>query len=63
MKSNDLETRILTGLFKIKFLKYGICVVYKLEHHENLMKIVVISARAENKVYDEAGIRRFKHNI
>lgn len=57
------EGNNLTGLFKIKFLKYGIRVVYKLERRENLMKIVVISARAENKVYDEAGSRRSKHNL
>jgi len=51
----------LTGLFKIKFLKYGIRVVYKLEHQNGIMKIIVVSARAENKVYDEAGRRRAKH--
>lgn len=53
----------LTGLFKIKFLKYGIRVVYKLERQDNLMKIIVISARAENKVYDEADSRREKHTL
>lgn len=53
----------LTGLFKIKFLKYGIRVVYKLERQDNLMKIIVISARAENKVYDEADSRREKHSL
>lgn len=52
-----------TGLFKIKFLKYGIRVVYKLERHDNSMKVIVISAGAENKVYDEAGSRRTKHNL
>ena len=53
----------LTGLFKIKFLKYGIRVVYKLERQDNLMKIIVISARAENKIYDEADSRREKHTL
>lgn len=57
------EGNNLTGLFKIKFLKYGIRVVYKLEHQDNIMKIVVVSARAENKVYDEAGNRRAKHDL
>ena len=57
------EGNNLTGLFKIKFLKYGIRVVYKLEHQDNVMKIIVISARAENKVYDEAGSRRLKHDL
>lgn len=57
------EGNNLTGLFKIKFLKYGIRVVYKLERQGNIMKIVVVSARAENKVYDEAGNRRAKHDL
>lgn len=39
----------------------GIRVVYKLEHQNGIMKIIVVSARAENKVYDEAGRRRAKH--
>lgn len=57
------EGNNLTGLFKIKFLKYGIRVVYKLEYQANLMKIVVVSVRAENKVYDEAGSRRSKYHL
>lgn len=57
------EKNNLTGLFKIKFLKYGIRVVYKLERQDKVMKIIVISARAENKVYDEAGSRRIIYNL
>lgn len=57
------EGNNLTGLFKIKFLKYGVRVVYKLERQANLMKVVVVSVRAENKVYNEAGSRRIKHNL
>ena len=53
----------LTGLFKIKFLKYGIRVVYKLEFEDGIMKIIIVSARADNKVYDEAGIRRTRHQL
>ena len=53
----------LTGLFKIKFLKYGIRVVYKLEFEGGIMKIIIISARADNKVYDEAGLRRMRHHL
>ena len=48
----------LTGLFKIKFLKYGIRVVYKLERQNGIMKIIIVSARADNKVYDDAERRR-----
>ena len=57
------EGKNLTGLFKIKFLKYGIRVVYKLECQDNVMKIIVISARDENKVYNEASNRRTKYNL
>lgn len=57
------EGNNLTGLFKIKFLKYGIRVVYKLERQDGIMKVIVVSARAENKVYDEAGNRRDKHEL
>ena len=57
------EGNNLTGLFKIKFLKYGVRVVYKLERQDNIMKIIVISVRAENKVYDEAENRRLKHDL
>ena len=53
----------LTGLFKIKFLKYGIRVVYKLEFEDGIMKIIIVSARADNKVYDEAGIRRTRRQL
>lgn len=53
----------LTGLFKIKFLKYGIRVVYKLEQADGVMKVIVISARAENYAYNEAGIRRKKYTL
>lgn len=50
----------LTGLFKIKYRDIGIRVVYKLvedtKTHE--MFILVISARADNEVYDLAGKRK-----
>ena len=41
------EGNNLTGLYKIKFVKYGIRVVYKLERSEKVMKVIVISARSE----------------
>ena len=53
----------LTGLFKIKFLKYGIRVVYKLERQDSIMKIIIVSARADNKVYDDAGRRRESYGL
>lgn len=50
----------LSGLLKIKYRDIGIRVVYKLvedeETHE--MYILVISARADNEVYNLAGKRK-----
>lgn len=53
--SNDL-----TGLLKIKYRDIGIRVVYKLVEDEKTheMYILVISARADNEVYDLAGKRK-----
>ena len=50
----------LTGLLKIKYRDIGIRVVYKLVEDERTheMFILVISARADNEVYDLAGKRR-----
>jgi len=44
----------LTGCCKIKLLKLGIRVVYKLIREDDVMKIVVIAARADDEVYDIA---------
>lgn len=50
----------LTGLFKIKYRDIGIRVVYKLveDIKTHQMFILVISARADNEVYDLAGKRK-----
>lgn len=53
----------LSGLMKIKFKKVGIRVVYKVENIENVMKIIIISARADNQVYEEAEKRRKKYEL
>lgn len=53
----------LVGLFKIKFRKVGIRVVYALEKTENKMTVVIISARADNLVYTEAERRRRTYNL
>jgi len=47
----------LTGLYKIKLLKLGIRVVYKLIRDGEIMKIIVIAARADDKVYEIAVAR------
>lgn len=53
----------LTNLMKIKFRKLGIRVVYKIERVDGVMKIIVISARADEQVYKEAAKRREKHDL
>ncbi len=41
----------LTGYFKIKLLKLGLRVVYHLARRKNIMRIIVVSARADDEVY------------
>ena len=53
----------LTNLMKIKFLSLGIRVVYMLERADGVMKVIVISARGDNEVYNEAGKRRNNNDI
>ena len=53
----------LTNLMKIKFRNIGIRVVYKIERIDEIMKIVVVSARTDDQVYKEAANRREKYNI
>lgn len=53
----------LTNLLKIKFRDLGIRVVYKVEKIDDLMKIIVVSARTDEQVYLEATKRREKHNL
>lgn len=53
----------LTGLYKIKFRNLGIRTVYKIERIDNVMKIIIISARTDAQVYKEAAKRRSKHRI
>jgi mRNA interferase RelE/StbE len=49
----------LTGLLKIKLKGLGLRVVYKLEkvEPENIMRIIVISVREDNEVYEIAAKR------
>lgn len=41
----------LTGYYKIKLLKLGIRVIYKLVKENNIMKIIVVSVREDDAVY------------
>jgi mRNA interferase RelE/StbE len=47
----------LTGLLKIKLKKLGIRVVYRLIRTDEIMKIVVVAARADDEVYAVAAKR------
>jgi mRNA interferase RelE/StbE len=53
----------LTGLYKIKFLGIGQRVVYALQKSETKMTVIIISARADDKVYKEAEKRRKENNL
>lgn len=53
----------LTNLLKIKFRDLGIRVVYKTIQVDNVMKIIVVSARTDEQVYKEAGKRREKNQL
>ena len=53
----------LAGLYKIKFRSIGQRVVYALQKIENEMIVIVISARDDFKVYDEAAKRRKENNL
>lgn len=52
-----------TNLLKIKFRDLGIRVVYKVERVEDVMKIIVVSARTDEQVYREAARRREKYEL
>lgn len=53
----------LTNLLKIKFRDLGIRVVYKIERVNGVMKIIVVSARTDEKVYREAAKRRNRYEL
>ncbi|MCD7784752.1 MAG: type II toxin-antitoxin system RelE/ParE family toxin [Oscillospiraceae bacterium] len=53
----------LANLLKIKFRDIGIRVVYKVIREDTIMKILVVSARTDEKVYKEAAKRRRKYDL
>ena len=53
----------LAGLYKIKFKKSGLRVVYGLEMRNGVMTIIIISAREDNAVYEEAEKRRKQYGL
>lgn len=55
--------QILQIFLKIKFRDLGIRVVYKVERVEDVMKIIVVSARTDEQVYREAARRKEKYEL
>ena len=53
---NHFSTK-LSGYYKIKLLKLGIRVVYGLVREHGIMRIIVISVRSDDKVYELADRR------
>ncbi|MCL0081421.1 type II toxin-antitoxin system RelE/ParE family toxin [Peptococcaceae bacterium] len=53
---NKGSTR-LSGYFKIKLLKLGIRVIYKVIREKDTMRIIIIYARTDDEVYITAGKR------
>jgi mRNA interferase RelE/StbE len=53
----------LAGLYKIKFSKAGVRVVYALKREAEKMLIIIIATRADEEVYKEATKRRVKHDL
>ncbi len=53
----------LSGLYKIKYRDIGIRVIYALKEQNEIMTIVIVGARADDEVYNEAYRRKLKHNI
>lgn len=59
---NQSDTK-LSGLLKIKLKRLGIRVVYKIEYNNSAMKIIIISARADNEVYIQAHRRIISEDL
>lgn len=56
-------TAALAGFLKVKLKKSGIRIVYTLKKIKDGMLIIVIGARAEDEVYEEANNRIIKHEL
>lgn len=54
----SLKIAQLTGYCKIKLQKLGLRVVYRLERNDVIMRIIVVSARADEEVYKIAQKRK-----
>lgn len=57
------QSKKLTGLYKIKLKAIGIRIVYAVIEVEATMLVVVVGARADGEVYDDAAKRRDKYGF
>lgn len=57
------QTADLSGFLKVKLKSAGLRVVYKLVRTETEMLVVVIGARADEDVYQQAQLRAVKHGL
>ena len=57
------RSRNLTNCLKIKLLREGLRVIYKLERTETRMLVIVVGVRADEEVYDIAVSRMKKYNL
>lgn len=60
---NKSGTNLTNLIMKIKFRDLGIRVVYKVERVGKVMKIIVVSARTDEQVYNEAAKRRDRYDL
>ena len=63
---HSVQLQVVKGIEKVRKIKFrdlGIRVVYKLEYVDDIMKIIVISARTDEAVYKEAAKRREKNKF
>lgn len=59
---NDSRMK-LAGLCKVKFRELGIRVVYKAVRRNDVMLIIVVGVRSDDKAYEDAAKRRAKYGI
>lgn len=53
----------LTGFMKVKLRGSGLRIVYKVVQNESEMLVIIIGARADEEVYEEAQKRIKHHNL
>ncbi len=57
------STTNLSGFMKVKLRSSGLRIVYKIVRAESEMLVIIIGARADDEVYEEAQRRSRQHNL